>query len=74
MTQDMVKFLMPDGTEVSNDPRFGLEEALTKSLNAQPNRGDVGVTHEEQLAQTQVEHAASSPACAAHPTCGSSHS
>lgn len=59
MAENMVKFLMPDGTEVSNDPRFGLEEALTKSLNAQPNRGDVGVTHEEQLAQTQVEHAAS---------------
>lgn len=56
--EKMVKFLMPDGTEVSNDPRFGLEEALQKQLEATPNRGDVGITHEEQVAQTQTERLA----------------
>jgi hypothetical protein len=33
-TDDMVVFLMPDGTKVSNDPRFGLEEALQRQLDA----------------------------------------
>jgi hypothetical protein len=33
---------MPDGTKVSNDPRFDLEEALQGSSNPEPNRGDVG--------------------------------
>lgn len=59
MTDNMVKFLMPDGTEVSNDPKFGLEEALQKMLDATPNKGDVGVSVEEQKAQTQVEREAS---------------
>ena len=57
--KDMVKFLMPDGTEVSNDPRFGLEEALQKQLESEPYRGDAGVPDDEQAAQTQVTHVAS---------------
>lgn len=56
---DIVYFLMPDGTKVSNDPRFDLEEAREEMLAAQPNKGDVGITEAEQKAQTQVEHVAS---------------
>lgn len=56
---DMVVFLMPDGSKVSNDPRFGLEEALQKQLDAQEYSGDEGITEAEQKAQTQVEHLAS---------------
>lgn len=56
---DMVKFLMPDGTEVSNDPRFDLREALQKQLNSTPNRGNVGVTQEEWDAQHQNTRLAS---------------
>lgn len=58
-TTDIVTFLMPDGTKVSNDPRFDQEEALAKALAATENRGDVGITHAEQLAQTQVQRVAS---------------
>jgi hypothetical protein len=59
MSDNMVKFLMPDGTEVSNDPKFGLAEALQKQLDATPNTGDAGIHNEDQKAQTLVEHAAS---------------
>lgn len=55
----MVMFRMPDGTEVSNDPRFDLEEALTKSLNSRPTTGSVGITWDEQQAQTQAQRLAS---------------
>lgn len=58
-TNDMVKFLMPDGTEVSNDPRFGLQDALQKQLDAAEYRGDAGIPANEQEAQTQVTHLAS---------------
>lgn len=49
--KDMVMFEMPDGTKVSNDPRFDLEEALTKSLNSRETTGSVGPTWDEQQAQ-----------------------
>lgn len=55
-TDDMVVYNLPDGTKVSNDPRFGLEEALEQALDATENTGDVGITHAEQQAQTLVEH------------------
>ncbi len=58
-TDDMVVFLMPDGTKVSNDPGFGLREALHEQLDATENMGDVGIHPEDQKAQTQVEHMAS---------------
>jgi hypothetical protein len=52
MTQnDMVTFLMPDGTKVSNDPRFGLEEALQEQLDATPYSGDAGISLTDQEAQ-----------------------
>ena len=54
--KDMVKFLMPDGTEVSNDPRFGLQEALQKSLESTPNTGNAGIPQAEFEAQHQVMH------------------
>lgn len=57
-TKDMVKFLMPDGTEISNDPRFNIAEMREEVLAARPNKGDVGITEDEQKAQTQVEHPA----------------
>lgn len=56
--KDMVVFELPDGTEVSNDPRFDLEEALTKSLNSRPTTGDVGITWDEQEAMTQATRVA----------------
>lgn len=59
MADDIVKFLMPDGTEVSNDPRFGLKEALQKQLDSTEYRGDAGIPEDEFKAQTQVEHPAS---------------
>lgn len=59
MSNDMVKFLMPDGTEVSNDPRFGLEEALQKQLESTEYTGNAGIPNDEFKAQTQVEHMAS---------------
>lgn len=52
MSKDnMVMFEMADGTQVSNDPRFDIDEALTKSLNSAPTRGSVGPTWDEQNAQ-----------------------
>lgn len=59
MAKDMVTFLMPDGTEVSNDPEFGLAEALQKQLDSTEYRGDAGIPDDEFKAQTQVEHPAS---------------
>lgn len=59
MSKDMVMFQMPDGTEVSNDPRFDLDEALTKSLNSRPTTGSVGITWDEQNAQVLSEKVAS---------------
>lgn len=53
--KDMVMFRMPDGTEVSNDPRFDLDEALTKSLNSRETTGSVGPTWDEQNAQIIAE-------------------
>lgn len=56
--KDMVYFLMPDGTKVSNDPRFGLEEALQTIQDNTEYTGDAGIHPEDQTAQTQVEHPA----------------
>lgn len=56
--KDMVKFLMPDGSEVSNDPRFGLEEALQKQLDATEYSGNAGIADHEAKAQSSVEHMA----------------
>lgn len=58
-TKDIVFFLTPDGTKVSNDPRFDQEEMLEEVLNSRPNRGDMGIPEPEQKAQTQVEKVAS---------------
>lgn len=58
-TKDMVTFNMPDGTKVSNDPRFGLEDALQKMLESHENKGDMGINFDDQVAQTQVEKVAS---------------
>lgn len=55
---DMVKFLMPDGTEVSNDPRFGLEEALQAQLDSHEYSGDAGIHPDDQQKQTLVERPA----------------
>lgn len=57
-SNDVVKFLMPDGTEISNDPRFTPLEMREQMLEARENRGDVGITADEMKAQTQVEHMA----------------
>ena len=53
---NFVKFLMPDGTEVSNDPRFDIEEAREKWLESTVNTGTVGASPAEELAQTQIMH------------------
>lgn len=58
MTDNMVKFIMPDGSEVSNDPRFDLEKAIQASFDSRPNRGSVGATHDEFQAQIQGTHPA----------------
>lgn len=58
-TKDMVTFLTADGTKVSNDPRFDQAKALEEMLASKPNTGDIGVPHDEQKAQTQVERVAS---------------
>lgn len=58
-TKDMVHFELPDGTKVSNDPRFGLEEALQDQLDSSEYTGDAGVHRDDQEAQTQVTHVAS---------------
>lgn len=57
-TKDVVYFLMPDGSKVSNDPRFDQEEAREELLASTPNTGDAGIPEDEQKAQTQVEHVA----------------
>lgn len=56
---DIVHFLMPDGTKVSNDPRFDQDEARQKVLESTPNTGTIGFGVDEEKAQTQVEHPAS---------------
>lgn len=53
---DIVYFEMPDGTKVSNDPKFDLAAVEEELLASQPNRGDVGTTAAEWTAQHQVEH------------------
>jgi hypothetical protein len=58
-TTDMVVFEMADGTPVSNDPRFGLEEALQAQLEATEYHGDAGIPPDEFEAQHQVTHVAS---------------
>lgn len=55
---DIVYYLMPDGSKVSNDPRFDLQAALEEQLSSRPNTGDVGITPQEFTAQTQTEHPA----------------
>jgi hypothetical protein len=57
-TDDMVYFQMPDGTKVSNDPRFGLEEALQKQLDGTEYKGDAGIHPDDQSAQTLIERPA----------------
>ena len=59
MSKDMVMFQMPDGTKVSNDPRFDLDEAMSKSLASRPTTGSVGPTWDEQNAQIIAEKLAS---------------
>lgn len=56
---DMVKFQMPDGTEVSNDPRFDIAKAQQKLLDSTPNIGHAGTPVDEEKAQVSVEHLAS---------------
>lgn len=58
-TDGMVVFLMPDGSKVSNDPGFDQAKAMEEMLASKPNTGDIGVPHDEQVAQTQVERVAS---------------
>lgn len=53
---DIVYFEMPDGTKVSNDPRFDMDEAMEEIQSSVEYSGDAGIPHEEQKAQTQVEH------------------
>lgn len=52
--KDIVFFLMPDGTKVSNDPRWLMEnmyKAQEAALESTPHTGNVGVTDAEQAAQ-----------------------
>lgn len=58
MSEDIVYFLQPDGSKVSNDPRFDMEQAREDMLASVPNRGDVGITRPELEAQTQAFHMA----------------
>lgn len=58
-TEGMVVFLMPDGSKVSNDPGFDQAQAMEEMLASKPNTGDIGIPHEEQVAQTQVTRVAS---------------
>jgi hypothetical protein len=54
MSNDIVMFEMPDGTQVSNDPRWALENmrsAREEALNAFPDRGKIGATDAEIAAQ-----------------------
>jgi hypothetical protein len=55
-TDDIVYFLMPDGTKVSNDPRFDLQETLQEISDNTEYKGDAGIDFEDQTAQTQVLH------------------
>ena len=58
-TAEMVVFLMPDGSKVSNDPRFDIEQAREDMLASRENTGDVGIPRKELEAQTQAFHEAS---------------
>lgn len=49
---NIVTFLMPDGTEVSNDPSYDMRKQREEMLNANPNPGHVGPSTAEQEAQT----------------------
>src|SRR6188472_4392098 len=55
-TSDIVYFLMPDGTKVSNDPRFDIQETLQEISDHTEYKGDAGIHPEDQTAQTQVLH------------------
>jgi hypothetical protein len=55
---DIVYFLMPDGTKVSNDPRFNLEETMQEISDNTEYKGDAGIHPEDLEAQTQVVHPA----------------
>lgn len=51
---DIVKFLMPDGTEVSNDPRWLAEQKMSLAevaVQGTPNTGNVGILDALQQAQ-----------------------
>lgn len=56
---DMVLFNMPDGTKVSNDPRFGLQEALQAMLDSTVYTGSAGINPDDQEATMQATHVAS---------------
>jgi len=59
MADDIVKFLMPDGTEVSNDSRFmDNAERRAERLAATPNTGDAGNPVEDEEAQRLAYKAA----------------
>jgi hypothetical protein len=52
--EKIVKFLMPDGSEVSNDPRWHAEQAAKAQeelLASTPNTGHAGIPDEEMAAQ-----------------------
>lgn len=59
MSDDIVHFLMPDGTKVSNDPSFDMAKARQEMLDATEYTGSEGVPRNEIDAQTQVTHVAS---------------
>lgn len=54
MSDNIVKFRMPDGSEVSNDPRW-VQEQMAKAqeelLASRPNSGNVGIPDDEMAAQ-----------------------
>jgi hypothetical protein len=58
LPSDMVVFEMPDGTLVSNDPRFDMAMAHEEQLASHEYTGDAGVPQEEFDAQHQVKHMA----------------
>lgn len=58
-TDNMVTFNMPDGTKVSNDPRFDLAQAQQKMIDSTPYIGHAGTPVDEEKAQVSVEHLAS---------------
>lgn len=54
MSDDIVKFHMPDGSEVSNDPRWLAQQAADAAnqlLDSVPNTGNAGIPDEEMRAQ-----------------------